>query len=581
VIGAVIAGRYEVIQEAEEGPIFAAYRARDRVANREVRLRMVEQGLGDDPEFVAGVRSVVERLQVITHTGIERMYQWESNHRPPFLVCEFTPGVTLEDRLRRLSSFSVSVTLSLVISVAEAINALHQAGFAHGDISSANIICTPQDTVKVTLGVMWEAYARSERAGKAVLRSMAPSMAPELNSGTLPNSRTDIYALGVLMYEMLSGRKPFPGDSSMAIAAKHAAGDVISLRQLNSSVPPALDEVVRRCISRNPFDRYASVDQLLADLRMLQDNLRFGRPLTWPLRPESQEPDPQQIAPNLSVANPKTENEEAPKKKKREKNVDGVPRWLSFLAVTITLLGLAAVGGWIFFNINKPPLVAVPNVVNMTRGEAEAELKKAGLTMKVLRSDYDNKFPKDTIISTDPSPGPNRAREGSSVHVVVSLGGRTVEVPDLRGKTVAQARALLAEVNLELDENPMRVQSTDVGEGKIVNQNPSAGTNISRDSRVSVRVSAGNRRVPSGRSAARFLYRVSFNVPEGGAPVMVRVEMTDDRETTTVLEEERDPGSRIEIEAEGVGPQATFRVFFDDELVKQQTVRAEEEVQEE
>ncbi|MBX3097033.1 MAG: PASTA domain-containing protein [Fimbriimonadaceae bacterium] len=580
-IGTVLGGRYEVLQEAEEGPIFASYRARDRVANREVRLRIVTQGLGDDVEFTSGLKTIVERLQVITHPGVERIYQWEGTNRPPFLVCEHFAGVTLEDRLRRLSSFSVSVTLATVIQVAEAVSALHQAGFAHGDICPANVICTPQDTIKLALGGLWEAYARSERAGKAVLRGMAPSMAPELNTGTLPNQRTDIYALGVMLYEMLSGRKPFPGDSTMAIAAKHASGDVISLRQLNSSVPAALDDVVRRCISKNPFDRYNSVDQLLGDLKMLHENLRFGRPLAWPTKPNAVEEEPPPVAPTMSVVNPKPDPKNAAAERKRqrkERSRDGVPGWLAFIAIFTTLLGLAAVGGWWAFNQNKPPLVDVPNIVGKNVTEAASELKKSGLTLKQVREDYNDKFGKGTIISSDPAAGRERAREGSTVYVVVSRGGLTVEVPDLKGKTVAQARALLAEVNLVLDENPTRVRSTDVGEGKIVNQNPSAGVQISRDSRINVRVSAGNRNVPTGRSTERFLYRVAFTLPEGDSPILVRIEMTDDRETNTVLEEEREPGDRVEVEAEGVGAQATFRVYYNDELKGTKTVKAETEV---
>jgi len=282
-IGSVLGGRYELLQEGDEGPVFETYKALDRVANREVTVRALRTGLDLETEFLGAVRQVVDKQLGVLSPHLERIYNWNRDEVPAFMVCEHTPGVTLEDRLRRLSSFSVSVALEIAIGICDGLLALHQGGLIHGDLAARNVLCTPQDQVKLVMGGFWEAYGASERIGRAVYRTMAPSMAPELQTDSVPSVRTDIYALGVLLYQMLTGRLPFPGDTSTSIAAKQAAGDWVPVRQLNSSVPTALEELVKRCLNRVPGDRYRDVNELQQDLKSLSDALRFGQrcPAIW------------------------------------------------------------------------------------------------------------------------------------------------------------------------------------------------------------------------------------------------------------------------------------------------------------
>ncbi len=587
-IGSVLGGRYELLQEGDEGPVFETYKALDRVANREVTVRAIRTGLDLETEFLGAVRVVMDKQLGVLSPSIERIYSWNRDEVPAFLVCEHTPGVTLEDRLRRLSSFSVSVALEIAIGICDGLLALHQSGLVHGDLSARNVICTPQDQVKLVMGGFWEAYGASERIGRAVYRTMAPSMAPELQTDSAPNVRTDIYALGVLIYQMLTGRLPFPGDTSTSIAAKQAAGDWVPVRQLNSSVPTALEELVKRCLSRTPSDRYRDVNELQQDLKSLSDALRFGRPLTWPIRPTvSQDVDEAPaVAPSLNVANPQTKRatdtgtapgEPAPAKvkTKRVKDPDRAPACLTALVLLCTIAAFAAVGGWLFFNSQKPPLVDVPNIVGMSRTEAEAALKKAKLNMAVVRNEVSDTQPRGSVIKSDPNAGKKNARENSTVGVVLSAGGNVVELPDLRGRTMAEARSMMDALELTLEESPNRVRSKDLAEGMIVSMVPEQGKKVRRDTRVVVTLSAGDRRVSSNSMSQRYQYTAKFQLStEFTEKVLVRVELTDEQRTRMVYEKEHAPGDNITVTAEGVGNEATFRVFYNGEFVAQQTKTA-------
>lgn len=625
-IGQLIAQRYELLQEAEAGPVFAAFRARDRVTQREIKLRLLVDRLDEEMEFVADLRGVVDRLASVPHPNLEKVIQWHHSETPPFLISEWTAGVTLEDRLRRLSSFSVSVSVGMLISIGEAVAALHQAGMVHGDLSPRNVLCTQSDAVKLTLGGFWESYGKSERVAKAMMRGMVPYMAPELNQGQLPSQRSDVYAMGVMLYQMLTGRLPFPGDSTMAIVARHASGEYLPMRSINSSVPQAVEELVAKCLARNAFERYGSVDHLVSDLRAVSDALRFGRPLSWPIRAGAGGEVDTPIAPSLNVVNPDerldptvygsmpTRNTGAGvplrgaegaapsaepmsagrgggrgkgaaaagaaaaptgRKAKRNRERDGLTGCFTWLFVTLALAVLGVVGWFIYFNSTKPAEVKMPNLVGKSMKEAEEEMARYGVTLQVMRREMSERYARDTIIQTDPRPG-SMVRENAFAMVVLSTGSREVEVPDLAKMRVSTARELLDSLDLSLDDSQERVRSREIPAGSIVSQQPKSGSKVERGTVIRVQVSSGNRGSASGRSR-KYEYTIAFPVDsDGEGTVAVRVEMTDDQQTRTVYEKKVARGERVRVTAEGFGEQATFRVFFDDELRGEKTVQAPE-----
>lgn len=581
-IGTIFRIRYELLEQMDSTPLFAIYKAKDRVAGREVCVRVIEEPYANEFAFVDKLKDIVRRVAVIQHPGLERIFDVDDHEGTPFLVGELPVGNGLDERIRKLAPFSPAVAVSLALSVCEAVDAVHGMGMVHGDISSQNITLTPDGKTKLAMAGIWEAYSSSRTAGAVVLPNMAPYLAPEITAGEMPTPSSDIYAIGVLMFELLTGRRPYSGDTPVSVAMKHATAPIPSIRAFNPGVPAVLDEIVRKALSKNPAERYASVKALMSDLRAVQDALRFGKSLSWPIRGSAAvEAGP--VAPAvLQPADPSVKRPD-PKKQKtprqREESYDALPKWL----LAMVYLGVCAlvvlVGLWAYWNLTKPKLVRVPNIVGLSLPEAQKQLDTVGLKLRVGRRVPSEKQPADEILASSPGAGETK-RVGGDVMVEVSTGSRFVDVPDLRGRTVDEAKAMLATVNLQMDESIRRVRNRNIPVGKIISQVPDPRSKVERSTRIRITVSgteeAASTRAQEKQDSELYSFRVRFTIPDADEDVAVRIVMTDAKGSKTVYDETRSPGDTVEVEETGFGPEATFRIFFDGELVQQVTKRADE-----
>lgn len=570
-IGSVLSLKYEILQEITSTEVFSIYRAKDRSNNREVTVRVVNQEVAKDHEFISALQSVVRQDSASIVPGVERVYEMDDDNGEWYIVSEDCPGSTLDERIKRLASFSVPVALETAIEVCQALESLHNDGIVHGDVSARNIVSSQSEGAKVLMPGLWRAYAHSARAAVAMLKNMAPYLAPEVTAGEMPTGQSDIYAVGVLIYRLLTGRFPYPGDSPVAIATKHATAPYPSLRAVQTSVPVALDEIVRKALSKNPKERYRDVKSLLSDLRTLQDALRFGRSLTWPLQPASESEAANPVAPEMNATESPVQEPKSLKRKKKVES-DGVPSWLAAVGYITSVLMIIAIGGWFYFNIQRPKPIAVPNLIGKSTVEATNDLKKLGLKLRIGRREASDKFGEGIILDLAPKPGED-VLEHQYVEATVSAGSQFVAVPDLRGRSLEEARGLLQSMNLEIQETDIKyVRDRDLEEGLIVSQIPENGKKIERFSKIKITVSSGKSgETTGGSSGGLHRYLVKLKMPAGTNPVMVRVDLTDDNETQTIHDAEHIPGEEFEVEGYGYGDQVTFRVFFDGEPVKQIT----------
>jgi serine/threonine-protein kinase len=582
-IGESLRGRYEVLESLGGDGMFENYLSRDRQTGDEVSVRILNNDLyGQDFESAAG--SVIAKYRDVDHPGIEKLLDIEGDSGKVFLVSEYTPGVPIGDRIRKLAPFSVPVAVSTGISLCEDLEALHHQGLVHGDLNAGTVYVQPDGQVRLQLAGLWQVYASSPKLAAAAIQSMAPYLAPEISSGDFPSPAADLYAVGVLLYQLLTGRLPYNADSATAMAVKHATVAVPTTKLFNQAVPGVLDEIVKKCLAKDPAERYRDASDLLADLKILQDALRFGKTISWPLRtptPTAPSVMPKQIPTTKTkpVAVKKAPPAPAPR---RVREPSDVPLFMIILIAVFSAVVLTMFGIWIAFTYNKPTLIKVPSIKGMTVEEATSTLRKLKLQLRVSGEKMNDQVSAGHIVSSEPSGG-DQLRENGTVFATLSSGSRYVRVPDLKGATVDEARSMLRAVRLDVDDQIVQRESANVEAGHVIAQDPAADSKgaksvVEQGSKIKLIVSSGigENSVEPNKPAPTSLYTLKVKLTGLDAPVELRVEIEDDRGVRDVYEKNQDPEETVILNVRGTGERVKFRIYYDDELVREVEQNASE-----
>lgn len=598
-IGSVLAGRYELAGLVGDGPIFTAYSAADRTTGKDVMVRLVKVPYCHSPGLAEELRRATFKILTLRAPQIEAIQEVVTAGDDLFLVSDLTRSPSLADRIRKLAPFSVPVSVGTAMSICLALEPLHSRGLTDGDLTPQNVAVLANGEVRLQLAGLWEAYGSSPSAAGALMPSLAPYLAPEVSDGHLPSPASDVYSLGVILFELLTGRLPYQAESSAGIAQLHAGLHLPSVREINPAVPAVLNEIVKKAMAKDPGLRYQNASELLFDLRKLQDALRFGRALNWPIQPTVTPAQPVAAPSKKEVkASPKTaampspavaprmsairsdEQYERPERSPRKRERD-VPLWMVLSIVFLGAVMVSLIGLWMLLNINRPQLVAVPNVVGMTEQEAGSVLADSNLELNIRSRTINDKVELGHIVEVSPSAGEN-VRAGGRVSAVVSLGSRYVTMPDLKGMTVDKAKSVLASLGLEASDNIQHESDSDLDAGAVIRTEPAAKERILRQSQVTLVTNESGASPSSTSSDAgtpgedSFVYTLNIRLDNLRQRTRVRVDITDAKGTRTIHERDQDPGDQVPIQAISYGPEAKFEIYYDDKLVKTETRKSDE-----
>jgi eukaryotic-like serine/threonine-protein kinase len=576
-IGQTLAVKYEISAQISDSPVFTMFSARDRLSGRSVGIRQIKMPFNSEPEFVSSIVSLLPEIQT-NHPNVEALYEVVEDSGQHYIISELPKGSHLTERIKRFAPFTVPVTLATVVGVVEALDALHTQGIAHGDVGPHNIIATHDGSAKLQLAGIWKAYSSSRSAGVAVLAQMAPYLAPEVCTGQKPSATSDLYSVGVILFELLTGRVPHHGETPSATTMRHLTSPVPSLRGINASVPVAVEQVVQRLLLKDPTKRYQSARELLAELRAIGDQLRFGRtPVAKP--PEKgQEVVVEPIKP-IRVTQRRTPKQEpisredkiAARKRKRQER--DVPSWglalLGLLVLTVTGLIVAVV----MYLAQKPREVKVPNLKGVFTKSANEQVRNLKLTIRVAGKESNERIEIGKILRTNPDAG-EMIREGGTINVYESSGTKLVKVPDLFGMTADEAKAALESENLSIDGKPLRLTDYKNAAGTIIKQVPDPNEKVSRTSKVQIWIAApsdapqgslpGEGEGVSDNPARSF--QLTYRVKGVRWRVSVKIDFEDDNGKRMLKESDYDPGDTIPIKLVGHGKSGTFTIYFDGEL---------------
>src|SRR5436190_9769238 len=384
----VLAGRYELEEVLGHGGMAEVFLGTDRVLGRRIAVKVLSDRFARDSSFVARFRREAQSAAALNHPNVVSVFDTGSDDGTHFIVMEYVRGKTLSDVIREDAPLLPERAAEIAQGVAQALAFAHKGGIIHRDVKPGNIMLTPTGDVKVMDFGIARATASESLTQTATVLGTATYFSPEQAQGEPVDARSDIYSLGIVLYEMLTGQPPFAGDSAVTIAYKHVREDPVPPSRLNPDVPPGLDAIVMRCLAKNPSNRYQTVEELLQDL----ERFRAGQPVrATPLMPPlSTEVVERATRPTTVLPTPTTEETD-----RRRKWIAAVILGFILVVIVVGLFLLAS-------TLSKTgATVAVPNVVGRPLTVAEDILRNDGFAVgNVTQQDSDQ--PKDTVLDYSP-----------------------------------------------------------------------------------------------------------------------------------------------------------------------------------
>ena len=496
----LLAGRYELIEKIGEGGMAVVYKAKDRLLNRYVAIKILRPEFTQDEQFLDSFKRESQAAAGLQHPNIVSIYDVGRTGNINFIVMELVDGSPLSDFIKENGHLDYKTTIDIAKQVASALAIAHKHQIIHRDVKPHNIMITSDGVAKLTdFGIARAVSKATMVADTSKIIGSVHYFSPEQARGAYVDERSDIYSLGIVMFEMLTGRVPFDGETPVEVALKHINEDVPSPAKLVPGIPPALDKVVLKATDKYQTERYKSADEMLEALKnvefvtqMVGDRVFAGETDNKPRRDEnlvapvmsSRREDREQemvIAP-ANPRKPKAKSDD--KKKKKRAIIIGVAA-----AVILALFGILYVSGIIGGGGKE---VTVPDVKGMSYSEAKEVLEAKGL--KIEKADEpiaSQKIEKGKIVSQTPSKN-SKVKKGRTVRVILSAGNTELKVPDLKGLSYKEAKTLLSEMGLQISKGD-EVDSDSVAEGLIASQYPSAKTKVDKGDIITVNISKGKK----------------------------------------------------------------------------------------
>jgi serine/threonine-protein kinase len=488
----VIDNRYRVVRKLGAGGMADVYCAEDMHLGRNVAVKLLHSRFAQDQEFVERFRREASSAAGLQHPNVVGVYDRGEFDDTYYIAMEYSEGDSLKDVIVREAPLDPARAIAITRQILVAARFAHRRNVIHRDLKPHNVILDSEDNVKVTDFGIARAGA-SDITEVGTIMGTVQYLSPEQAQGRPVTEASDLYSVGVVLFEMLTGRAPFSGDSPVAVALQHVNQPPPPPRELNPSIPPPLEAVVLKALAKDPADRYSDADSFIKALEGVEARLQSGPvdtestaiyapvgaaspPATAVAAPAPVAPPAQPPASGDGMAPPPGTGE-IPAPARRRRNP-----WI--VAGVLAALAAIAVGGFLLLSGGEK--VTVPTVVGQTLEQASQRLDRAGLGVEVKRRA--DQAPKDFVFEQSPNPGQNVDRD-SIVTLFVSNGPTTVKVPDVVGQSQDDARRRVREADLRAEIK--RESSTKVADGTVIRTDPGPGRLIERDSSVTLFVSSG------------------------------------------------------------------------------------------
>ncbi len=528
----IVDNRYRIINRIGSGGMADVYCAEDLQLGRKVALKLLYRRFAEDAEFVERFRREASSAAGLQHQHVVSVYDRGEFDGTYYIAMEYLEGRSLKRLVVEEAPLDPGRAADLVTQVLRAARFAHKRGIIHRDLKPQNVIVDDDGRVKVTdFGIARAGASDMTQTGS--IMGTAQYLSPEQAQGHAVSAASDLYSVGIILYELLTGRLPFEGESAVTIALKQVNEVPVPPSQLNPAVSPQLEAVVMRALEKDPARRFPDADEMISALGGAVDGTGVDLP---PLPPPPPPSEATHVLAPLPPLPPATAEEVAyvpPAPLGPPPEDEGSRWWVALLAglvVAAVVLALLLLSGG--------DRVQVPEVVGAPQSDAEIALKRKGFDTDVTLRESEKA--KGIVIGQDPSPG-TRLEKGETVQLTVSAGPGTARIPDLRTRGRIEARRTLTELGFDIEEE--RVFDDEVGENRVVDTRPPPGSELEKGETVTLVVSRGRERmvVPDVRNASEDDARRTLE--EAGFEVSVREEESD-KEPGTVLSQDPGPNAR-------------------------------------
>ncbi len=483
--GRLLGNRYEIIEKIGNGGMATVYKAKCHVLNRYVAVKILRDEFTTDEEFIKRFEIEAQSAASITHPNIVSVYDVGNEGNLYYIVMELVQGKTLKELIvEERGALPWKWSVNIAIQIASALEIAHKNNIVHRDIKPHNIIITEDGVAKVTDFGIAKAVSNSTITAFGTTIGSVHYFSPEHARGGYTDSKSDLYSLGVVMYEMLTGKVPFDADTPVSVALKHMQEDPVPPIQVNNNIPIAVNDIIIKALKKDPNERYGTATEMLRDLKRalkepggdFVDNNNYSD-LGATQRIET-----------LRGANSQKET----KNKKTNKFIEFVKKHkvLTWVIGLILLFALSLGGTMLYFNLTEPKEVQIPNLVGKTAEEAESILSKESIKIEYADEEYSKDVEAGKIISQNPEYKENyNIKQGSTITVTISKGAELTTVPKVVGMTKDQAIEELNNYNLKAEV--IEETSKEIQEGYITKQEIEPETTIDAGETIKIYVSIG------------------------------------------------------------------------------------------
>ncbi len=482
-VGKIIGNRYEILEEVGNGGMALVYKAKDHVLNRFVAVKILKDEFTTDSDFIKRFNSEAQSAAALSHANIVSIYDvgHEEENNLYYIVMELIKGKTLKEIIDKDGILSWKWSINIAIQIASALELAHKNGIIHRDIKPHNIIITEDGVAKVTDFGIAKAVSNSTITAFGTTIGSVHYFSPEQAKGSLTDAKSDIYSLGVVMYEMLTGEVPFDADTPVSVALKHMQEEPTEAIKINKNIPTAINDIVMKAMQKDPESRYQSATEMLADLsKALKD------PDGDFVIIENKDGGYTRIMNAVSEDDIKNNK----KKKGKKKNFFAEHKKTAIAVGILSLVLLFVIVFLITRLVLDTKKVVIPNLVGKTEAEARQLAQESKVIIEIGESQASSEVEEGKIISQEPpfSEG-EKIAEGTKIKIILSTGPETTKLPDFENKSIEDVRRDASRMGLVLEE--VFENHNEIEEGKVISQDTNPGVLVKSGDKIVVHVSKG------------------------------------------------------------------------------------------